>query len=323
MTADLENVSAIIPTYHRPADVVRAVQSVLAQSHRPAEVIVVVDGRDDATMAALRSINESTLRVLVPDQNLGNASARNFGVSHATSEWVAFLDDDDQWLPNKLQVQLEAARRGLYRWPIVACRVIARTGKVDLIWPRRLPRAGEPLCDYLCRRSLPLSGEGLVQTSMILAPRALLTRVPFTDGLRRHVDPDWALRAVREPNVGLIFPDTREPLAIWHIEQGRTRVSTGGDWRTSLEWVRERRGLFTREAYAGFICKTVSARAAASREPHTFGLLWQEARRQGRPSWVDLASHVMNFTLSPERRDALWKLLRFGHIFDASKADMS
>jgi glycosyltransferase involved in cell wall biosynthesis len=286
------------------------VQSVLAQSHRPVEIIVVVDGRDDATVRALRSMNERTLRVLVPDRNLGNASARNFGVSHATGEWAAFLDDDDLWMPDKLQVQLEAARRAPHRWPIVACRVIARTGKVDLIWPRRYPRAGEPMCDYLCRRSLPVSGEGLVQTSMIVAPKALLTRVTFTDGLRRHVDPDWLLRAVREPNVGVVFPDTREPLAIWNIEQGRTRVSTSGDWRISLTWGQSQRELFTREAYAGFVCKTVSAAAAAAREPHAFGQLWREARRHGRPSWVDLASHLMNFSLTPERRDTFWRLIR-------------
>jgi glycosyltransferase involved in cell wall biosynthesis len=115
VTAVLENVSAIIPTYHRPTEVVRAVQSVLAQSHRPVEIIVVVDGRDDATVRTLRSMNERTLRVLVPDRNLGNASARNFGVSHATGEWVAFLDDDDLWMPDKLQVQLEAARRAPHR----------------------------------------------------------------------------------------------------------------------------------------------------------------------------------------------------------------
>src|SRR6185295_2654928 len=127
--------------------------------------------------------------------------------------------------------------------PIVACRVIARTGRVDLIWPRRLPRPDEPLCDYMCRRSLPLSGEGLVQSSMIVTPRELLARVPFSDGLRRHVDSDWVLRAVREPGAGIVFPDTREPLAIWHIEPGRKRVSTDSDWRYSLSWGRSRRDL--------------------------------------------------------------------------------
>lgn len=304
------NVSAIIPTFYRPAEVLRAVHSALAQSHRPAEVIVVVDGRDDATVAALRTVSDPALRVLVPERHLGNASARNYGVAQARGEWVAFLDDDDEWLPSKLQLQLEAARAARFAMPIIACRLIARTSRVDLFWPRRLPRDGEPLCDYMCRRSLPLAGEGLVQSSMIVAPRALFERVRFCDGLPRHVDSDWVLRAVREPGVGIVFPHTRQPLAIWNIESSRTRVSTIGSWRDSLAWARSRRELFTPQAYAGFVCKNVSALAAAAGDRAAFFELLREVHRTGRASWVDLTSHVMNFMLPPSARDMIWRAIK-------------
>ena len=306
----MPDISVIIPTYHRPELVGRAIRSALGQTHRSIEVLVVVDGRDDPTVQAIGAIGDPRVHALVPDRHLGNASARNHGIAHAAGEWVAFLDDDDEWMPPKLEIQLATARDSRVPLPIIACRLIARTGKVDLIWPRRLPRPCEPLCDYMCRRSLPLAGEGLVQTSMVLTRRELLQRVRFTDDLRRYVDSDWLLRAVREPGVAVLFPDALEPLAIWHIEQGRQRVSVGGDWRWSLEWGRSRRDLFTPPAFAGFICKNVSAVAAAAGDEDAFFELLREARRLGRPSWVDLVSHLMNFTLTPSMRDQIWAVIR-------------
>ncbi len=304
-------VSVVIPTFRRADLVVRAVRTALGQTYLDLEVLVVLDGPDQATEQALSGIVDQRLRVLRTPGHIGHAAARNFGVDHARGAWVAFLDDDDEWLASKLAVQMERAAASPLAYPIVGCRVIARTGRVDLIWPRRTPRAGERLCDYLCRRSLPIAGQGLIQTSMILTRRALFERVRFADGLTRHVDPDWALRAVRVEGAGVIYPETHQPLAIWHIEPNRQRVSTGADWRASLAWGRSRHHLFSREAYAGFICKNVSALAAAAGEWPAFAELLREARRLGRPSWVDLVSHLMNFTLTPAMRDHLWRWVQW------------
>ena len=254
------------------------------------------------------------VRVLLPPRSLGNASARNVAIAHSRSPWIALLDDDDEWLPKKLEVQAQTAAASQVKMPIIACRLIVRTGTVDLIWPRRTPCAGERLCDYMCRRSLPLAGEGLVQSSMILAPRVLFDRVRFTDGLRQHVDSDWVLRAA-PAGAKVVFPESREPLVVWHIETGRPRVSTGTNWRDSLRWghLQRKDGLFTREAFAGFVCKNVSALAAASGQRGNFGELWREARRFGRPSRVDLVSHLMNYTLTPHVRNDLWRALNKLH----------
>ena len=99
-------------------------------------------------------------------------------------------------------------------------------------------------------------------------------------------------------------------MAVWNIAPDRSRVSTAGDWRDSLAWGRSRRGLFTRQAYAGFVCKNVSALAAAAGARGAFGELLSEARRLGRPSWVDYTSHAMNFVLTPRARDTIWRALK-------------
>src|SRR5215831_9254853 len=102
-------ISVVIPTLQRPKLLLRAIGSVLRQTHREIEVIVVVDRPDPDTVSAVQSVNDPRLRVLVSPHHLTAAGARNFGVDHSTGEWVAFLDDDDEWLPNKLERQIAFA----------------------------------------------------------------------------------------------------------------------------------------------------------------------------------------------------------------------
>ena len=102
----MPEVSVVIPTIGRPALVVRAVESVLAQTLRDLEVIVVVDGPDPETAAALASIADARMKVLSNQVPLRVGPTRNRGVGQATAPWIAFLDDDDAWLPTKLEKRL-------------------------------------------------------------------------------------------------------------------------------------------------------------------------------------------------------------------------
>ncbi len=101
------SVSTIIPTYNRKTDVVRAIDSVMAQTVPVDEIIVVDDGSTDGTAEAIRSRYGQSVRLFV-QQNAGAAAARNRGIREATGEWIAFLDSDDLWLPAKIERQLAA-----------------------------------------------------------------------------------------------------------------------------------------------------------------------------------------------------------------------
>lgn len=287
---------------------VRAVQSALAQTLGALEVIVVVDGRDEATCAALRSIDDVRLRVIVPPRHLGNADARNAGAAQARGRWVALLDDDDLWLLHKIEMQLRTAERSTRAHPIVSCRLLAQTGAEEFVWPRRYPRPNEPLSEYLFCRAWPFNGEGMVQTSTIFTSTELLRQVPFCSGLKRFVDIDWLLRAVAVDGAGVEFVPTSEPLVVWHIEDDRARIGRANDWRHSLRWIQQTRHLVTRRAYAAFLLTLVSASAAGERDRRAFAVLAREACRHGRPGWAEAVTHVGNFVVSERarRRTAAW-----------------
>lgn len=105
----MPNISVIIPTHDRPDMVAAAVRSVLEQTYRDLELIVVDVGIRARAEKALRAY-ESDLRMtyIKHPTELPGGAARNIGAALAKGEWIAFLDDDDVWLPNKLEVQMQA-----------------------------------------------------------------------------------------------------------------------------------------------------------------------------------------------------------------------
>lgn len=100
-------VSVIIPTYNRSHKITQAIDSVLAQTYPDYEIVVVDDGSTDATEVVLSSYISEKKIIYHKQMNAGVAGARNRGVNEAHGEFVAFLDSDDEWLPNKLSEQLK------------------------------------------------------------------------------------------------------------------------------------------------------------------------------------------------------------------------
>jgi glycosyltransferase involved in cell wall biosynthesis len=101
-------VSVIIPTYNRSKLVTRAIDSALQQTYPNCEIIVVDDGSTDDTCEVLASYKDRIKYIY--QENSGHAAARNTGIRAARGKWVAFLDSDDIWLPEKLSRQIEILR---------------------------------------------------------------------------------------------------------------------------------------------------------------------------------------------------------------------
>ena len=294
------DVSVVIPTCNRPELATRAVHSALAQTHRELDVIVVIDGPDEATSTALKEIDDDRLRVIDLPERGKAPNARNVGARNAAGRWVALLDDDDEWLPEKIETQLALARTATKASPIVATRMISRTPRADTVMPRRLPEPGEPLSEYLTVRRGLFYGDGFIQTSTIMAPAELLRRVPFTVGLRRQQELDWTLRALRQEDVELLYAP--EALVLWHQDENRDRISLQNPWEEQLEWLRASRDLFTPRAYAAVTMSVISSMAAPTRRVSVFRELLSEARAHGRPGAIDYVTFLQIWALPPDVR---------------------
>ena len=99
------SVSVVIPTFNRGHTLNRAIDSVLGQTLLPSEIIVVDDGSTDGTEELISTEYSSVS--YIRSENRGVSAARNLGMKAAKSDWFAFLDSDDQWLPHKLEKQFE------------------------------------------------------------------------------------------------------------------------------------------------------------------------------------------------------------------------
>jgi len=100
-------VSVIIPTYNRAYLIGRAIQSVLNQTYQDFEIIVVDDGSTDDTEEIVRGFKDKRIGYIRHEKNKGAAAARNIGIKAAKSEYIAFQDSDDEWLPEKLEKQMK------------------------------------------------------------------------------------------------------------------------------------------------------------------------------------------------------------------------
>lgn len=105
----MSHISVLIPTFNRASVLKRAVDSVLNQSYGDLEVIVIDDASTDDTAEILSRIKDSRLRVITLRENLGVSAARNRGEEVALGKWIALLDSDDEWLPERLEKQLKVA----------------------------------------------------------------------------------------------------------------------------------------------------------------------------------------------------------------------
>ena len=286
-------ISIVIPTFNRPQLLIeRALRSALAQDYSPLEVLVVTDGPDPLTEAALSAVHDSRLRALTLPYNAGPSAVRNFGVQEARGQWIAFLDDDDEWGPEKLTRQLECARQSSFSLPLVFSSWINRTPAGDTLNPPYLKGPTQTLGDYLLTRRSPKLPECSLTISMAFAPRSLLLLLPFAEDLRKHEDWDWMLKAEQVPGVGVEqLPLGDSPaLAIYYHGEPRDFASRHTFWEPSLAWAESHRQAdrLSDRAFAGFIVSQLAPFPAAAYDGRGFAALTRAlaSTRPGLYEWL-------------------------------------
>lgn len=208
------SVSVVIPAFNAEATIERAIESVLHQTLPPDEIIVVDDGSTDRTAKKVQKYG-TAVRYLY-EENAGPATARNRGIQEARGQWIAFLDADDEWLPDKLRKQTESLSRCpdlvwtfTNYWVVQAKGGGSREAAFSDAAVSALLKGREFFEDYL--EVYAQIGHAL--TSSMLVQRSVLLKAGlFPAGVRWGEDTDLFLRIAYEwPSIGYL----QEPLVLY------------------------------------------------------------------------------------------------------------
>lgn len=285
-------VSVVIPTTRRHDLVQRAISSVISQTISDFEIIVVVDGPNPATEAALGALTDDRIRVVVNERSLGPGGARNRGGALARGHWIAFLDDDDAYLPDMLASMLAAAAG---REIMLCCRCRVLMPEATYEWPREPYRPPMPVDDYLFDRRSLFRGISYMATSTYMLPREVFLRTRF--GTSSHnEDTTLVLRVTKEAGVPLEMLEAT--LVVVHAEATPDSLGPNYDWRAMLGWARDSRALLTRRAYSGFCLIYLGSQAARRRDWVGVPVLLWQAFRHGSPRAMHVAAFA-GFWLVP------------------------
>lgn len=197
-------VSVVIPTYNRPKYLERAIRSVNAQDYENIELIVVDDHSETPIGDVVRSVSNASLsgvEIIRHDRNRGQATARNTGIEAASGEFLAFLDDDDQWLPSKLTEQTAAMQR-------------AGSG-VGIVFVETDQESFEDKVTRFSDRQQAVSTKRLLCKNVVGTPSRVLVRSEcidttggFDERFRNWEDQDWYIRLSQDWD----FTRLRRPL---------------------------------------------------------------------------------------------------------------
>lgn len=206
-------VSVVITTYCRPSYLRKAVRSVLEQTYDSIELVVVDDHSEEPACEVLAGIDLSALadfQCIRHNDNRGANAARNTGVNAVSGEYIAFLDDDDQWVAEKIERQVEAFHEAGDDVGVVYCGVesINSNGKGEEIPP---PIEGDITKPLLCRNVVG-------SMSVIMVKTTVARDVTFDEEFPAWADLEWYIRLSQQTR----FKRLPEPLTVYeYTSHGR------------------------------------------------------------------------------------------------------
>lgn len=237
-------ISVVIPTFNRPSFIERACNTVINQSYKNTEIIIVDDASEVSYEKALEKIDNIDFKYVKHTKNGGGSAARNTGIANANGDFIAFLDDDDEWFPKKLERQLSSLNDNC---KASHCGYITKTKKITRIEPYHA----------ITLKELSENNK-LASTSGLLCDKEILAKAPFDASLHRAQDWDIYLRIAQLTN----FSYVREALYIYDDgdhERMTNKYSklTIEQYRLRLDMLKKHKDVLTKQAYIRHIAELI------------------------------------------------------------------
>lgn len=218
-------VSVIIPTYNRATSIGASIQSVLDQTWQDFEIIIVDDGSTDNTRQVIEGFEDDRIRYICLEKNGGASHARNIGIGQAGGEFIAFLDSDDEWMPEKLEKQMQVMLQASDKVGLVYCRMRGSRGYEEPIICPELSLKKEGLAGNLLRN---LVRSNVIGTPAMLVRKKCLEQTGgFDEGLRCLEDWELVLRIAERWEIAFVD----DILVEVHFSQG----SVSGNYKGYVE----------------------------------------------------------------------------------------
>ena len=237
------DVSVIIPTRNRSKLLELSLRSVLWQRNVDIETIVVDDGSTDDTPQLLQRLGDR-IRVVRHERSQGVSAARNRGIAEAHGEWVAFLDDDDLWAPDKLELQLQALRCSDRRWAYAGAVEITKDNRV---FAGRPPASPERVVEELLIRNMLPAGS----SNVIVWKAWLSTETTFDGRLYHSADWDLWIRLSRRGPPACVS----KPLVAYRLHPGSASLDLEGMFSETDEIERRYGARVDRSAYNQYLAR--------------------------------------------------------------------
>ncbi|MGH7843962.1 MAG: glycosyltransferase family 2 protein [Candidatus Binatia bacterium] len=204
----MPKVSIIIPTHNRARLLRAAMDSVLRQAFQDFEIIVVDDASQDQSEEVVRSFADPRIRYLRHATNKGQGASRNAGIQYASGEYIALLDDDDEWLPHKLEKQVQRLDDSPAKIGLVYTGFCKVAGPDKRVIAQVLPEKRGSLFEDMCFRNW------IGTCSTVLLRRSCFEKIGwFDETLPSGVDYDMWLRLAKQFDIDCI----REPLVLYTV----------------------------------------------------------------------------------------------------------
>jgi glycosyltransferase involved in cell wall biosynthesis len=210
-------VSVIIPTYNRPDYLSSAIASVYAQSFKHFEIVVVDDASTEDARSIVNRYNDGRIKYIVHEYREGEAGARNTGLANSHGQYIAFLDDDDEWLPQKLQLQHELLSKCPPNVGAVYAAVLCVSGDTGHILRQIIPEKKGYIYDDMV-------GNVVGMPSSMFLRRACFDRVGLFDkSIVYGTDYDMWIRISKH----FCFEHIRDPLVKYRVHPNRMTNNVG------------------------------------------------------------------------------------------------